>query len=198
MEKYSRYYGVIVFLVIVVLALVCGYKYIVSPNKTELTSVTESLEQKKNELSRKQTEKSRVEKRIKATQNKVAAMTLKKVYAPLEYDIGNDTLFFTLYNDVIEMVHSNSIKIKSMEYVYNPEGDPFVTNGGGAYFTFQVNMELVSNYINLGKFIQDLYQYPYYLKINHLKVKPYQKDKKILITDVSINLYSKTAPVDEN
>ena len=27
-------------------------------------------------------------------------------------------------------------------------------------------MDLVSNYVNLGKLIQDIYQYPYYLKIN--------------------------------
>ena len=58
-------------------------------------------------------------------------------------------------------------------------------------------MELVSNYVNLGKLIQDLYQYPYYIKINELEVKPYEKDKKILISNLSLRLYAHTEPDSE-
>ena len=109
--------------------------------------------------------------------------------------MGNDTLFFTLYNDVIEMIHANSIKIKSIDYNYNPKGDKFVQSGKD-YFVCDVNVELVSNYTNLGKLIQELYQYPYYIKINELNVKPYSKDKKILISDLSLRLYAHTEPED--
>ena len=59
-------------------------------------------------------------------------------------------------------------------------------------------MEIVSNYINLGKLIQDIYQYPYYIRINSLSVKPYEKDKKILLSNLSLRLYAHTAPEEQN
>ena len=112
----------------------------------------------------------------------------------MESDLGNDTLFFTLYNDLLEMVHSNSVKIKSIDYTYNPKEDKFVEFGKDIYFVCDVNMELVSNYVNLGKLIQDIYQYPYYIRINELDVTPYEKDKKVLVTNLSLRLYAHTAP----
>ena len=95
------------------------------------------------------------------------------------------------------MVNSNGIKIKSIDYSYNPASDPFVEHGKDAYFVCDINIKLVSNYVNLGKLIQDIYQYPYYIKINELDVKPYAKDKKILLSKMSLRLYSKTEPDDK-
>ena len=118
----------------------------------------------------------------------------KKIYSPVESKLGNDTLFFTLYSDVIEMVRANTIKIKSIDYKYNPKGDIFVQQKGSMYFVCDVNMEIVSNYVNLGKLIQDLYQYPYYIKINSIEVVPYPQDKKILLSTISLRLYAHTQP----
>ena len=101
-------------------------------------------------------------KKIKKIKDSIIT-SQKKIYSPLQADLGNETLFFTLYNDIVEMLHSNSIKIKSISYVYNPETDAFVKFGKDIYFVCDVNMELVSNYVNLGKLIQDIYQYQLYL-----------------------------------
>ena len=145
-----------------------------------------------------------VKNNVKIVQGKIKRLkdsvlgSQKKIYSPVESDLrDDDSLFFTLYNDTIEMLHGNSVKIKSIEYKYNPEGDPFVENGKEKYFVCEVDLELVSNYTNLGKLIQDLYQYPYFIKINNISVKPLQRDKKILLTDMSLVLYANTSPVDE-
>ena len=195
MDKYSRYYGVIVFFVIVSLALFVGYK-VVAPAVTNIFEIRQTLETKERDYNKKLEQKRNVERRLAQIKNSIATAQ-KKVYSPVDSDLGNDTLFFTLYKDVIEMIHSNSIKIKSMEYAYNPESDSFVKFGNDVYFVCEINMELVSNYTNLGKFIQDVVQYPYYIKINNISVRPYQKDKKILISDVSLRLYAHTAPEEE-
>ena len=92
------------------------------------------------------------------------------------------------------MIHSNSIKIKAIDYTYNPKNDEFVKFGKDIYFVCDINLELVSNYVNLGKLIQELYQYPYYIKISQLDVKPYEKDKKILLSNLSLRLYTHTEP----
>ena len=116
----------------------------------------------------------------------------KKVYYPVESDLGDDGLFFALYNDLLEMVSANSVKIKSIDYVHNPAEDSFVKNGKGEYFVCNVNLELISNYTDLGKLLEHIYQYDYYIKINSLKTEPHARDKKILLTKLSLTLYSHT------
>ena len=192
MEKYKKYYGVICFCVAVAL-LILGVVNIITPKTNELNSLKADIEQKQVLLNGLENKLSIVKQKIKRIKNSIIS-SQKKVYSPIESDLGNETLFFTLYNDVIEMVHANSVKIKSIDYTYNPETDAFVKFGKDIYFVCDVNMELVSNYVNLGKFIQDLYQYPYYIKINEVDIKPYQKDKKILITNLSLRLYAHTEP----
>lgn len=194
MDKYKRYYGVIVFCVAIIL-LILGFVQLISPKVTELNDLKASIEQKQGQVSELENKLNIVKQKIKKIKNSIIS-SQKKIYSPIESDLGNETLFFTLYNDVIEMVHSNSVKIKAIDYTYNPETDAFVKFGKDIYFVCDVNMELVSNYVNLGKLIQDLYQYPYYIKINEIEVKPYQKDKKILITNLSLRMYAHTEPDD--
>lgn len=195
MDKYKRYYGVIGFCAAIIILFFAAFKILMPMNQT-LTDKKSEIEQKQEELNSQQSKLQVVQDKLKKIKDSIAG-SQKKIYSPIESDLGNDTLFFTLYNDVIEMVHSNSVKIRNISYVYNPESDKFVTNGKDMYFVCDVNMELVSNYVNLGKLIQDIYQYPYYIKINELEVKPYAKDKKVLISNISLRLYAHTAPKDE-
>ena len=192
MEKYRKYYGVMAFAAAVLLLFFGIYK-IVGPKVEEVNTLKSDIESKQQELDGLQNKLNVVKAKIKKIKNSIST-SQKKIYSPIESDLGNETLFFTLYNDVIEMIHANSVKIKSIDYTYNPETDAFVKFGKDIYFVCDVNMELVSNYVNLGKFIQDIYQYPYYIKINEMEVKPYEKDKKILITTLSLRLYAHTEP----
>ena len=196
MEKYRRYYGVIIFVVTVFVLVMLSFK-IIQPKIENLRNLNSSIETKEKELQGLQTKLTIVKNKIKKIRDSVAG-SQKKIYSPIESDLGNDTLFFTLYNDVMEMLHANSIKIKSIDYTYNPESDEFVKFGKDIYFVCDVNMELISNYVNLGKLIQDIYQYPYYIKINNLTVKPYEKDKKILITNLTLRLYAHTSADTES
>ena len=196
MEKYRRYYGVMAFVGAALLLIFVSYKMVV-PKITELTTLTTTINSKQKEVSDLEQKLNIVKTKIKKIKDSITG-SQKKIYYPVESDLGNDTLFFTLYNDVIEMVHANSVKIKSIDYASNPETDEFVRFGKDIYFVCDVNMEIVSNYINLGKLIQDIYQYPYYIRINSLSVKPYEKDKKILLSNLSLRLYAHTAPEEQN
>lgn len=192
MDKYKRYYGVII-LVLVVVGLLFGAYSTIVPKIDELASLESQVTQKTNEESDLQKKIDVVQSKIKKIKDSIGA-SQKKIYSPIESDLGDETLFFTLYNDVIEMLHANSVKIKAIDYEYNPNSDNFVKFGKDIYFVCDVNMELVSNYVNLGKLVQDIYQYPYYIRINNMEVKPYQKDKKILLTNLSLRLYAHTSP----
>lgn len=195
MDKYSRYYGVIIFTVLVVVSFYFGFNSLSSAIRG-VSNINSQVTQKEQELNLATEKKRTVEKKLRQMRNR-ATTVQKKVYAPADSDLGNDTLFFTLYNDLMEMIHSNSIKIKSMKYDYNPENDAFVKFSKETYFVCEVDMDLVSNYTNLGKFIQDLVQYPYYIRILNVDVEPYAKDKKILISNVGLRLYARTSPETE-
>ena len=192
MDKYKRYYGVLIFIVVIAL-LIFGTYSVIQPMVVKTKSLEETIEKKQQELDALNNKLRIVQAKIKKIKESIAG-SQKRIYYLVESDLGNDTLFFTLYNDVIEMVHTNGVKIKSIDYSYNPEADAFVKFGKDVYFVCDVNMELVSNYVNLGKLIQDLYQYPYYIRINKISVNPYEKDKKVLIANVSLRLYAHTAP----
>ena len=192
MDKYQKYYGLIVFC-IAVLILILGLSRLITPKVEQSNLLKQEISNKNEELRNKKTKLEIVQKKIKRIKQSIF-MSQKKIYTPVEADLGNDTLFFTLYNDIIEMLQSNSVKIKSIAYSYNPETDAFVKFGKEVYFVCDVNMELVANYINLGKFIQDVYQYPYYIRINEIDVNPYPKDKRILIANISLRLYAHTSP----
>ena len=192
MDKYKRYTGLIVFIIAVALMLYAAVSVVI-PQYHEWTGLKDNVASVTKTLEDKRLAKANVIKKLKKLQSSVLS-SQKKIYSPVEDKLGNDTLFFTLYSDVIEMVRANTIKIKSIDYKYNPAGDIFVQQKGSIYFVCDVNMEVVSNYVNLGKLIQDLYQYPYYIKINSIEVVPYQYDKKILLSTISLRLYAHTTP----
>ena len=191
MNNKKRYFGLIGFIIVLILCIAISYTTI-APMMSEFETLKNKKDKKEKDLDSTDKEVENVRKRIEEVKDANVDVQ-KKLYLPVESDLGNDTLFFTLYSDFIEMIHANSIKIKAIDYKYNPEDDPFVASGKD-YFVFDVDVELVSNYTNLGKLIQDIYQYPYFLKINSLIVKPYNKDKKILISNLSVRLYAHAEP----
>ena len=192
MDKYKKYKGLIIFMIAVALMLYVA-AFVVIPRYNEWTELNNKVSSVTKTLETKRQAKITVIKRLKKIQNSIIS-SQKKIYSPVENKLGDDTLFFTLYSDLIEMVRANTIKIKSIDYKYNPQGDVFVQQKGSKYFVCDVNMEVISNYVNLGKLIQDIYQYPYYIKINNIEVVPYQQDKKILLSTISMRLYAHTAP----
>lgn len=195
-EKYKKYYGIMLFAGVVLVTLLISVYLVFMPKSTEIQDLNSNLESSnlKLEKLKKSIEVINAKKaRLKNNLNKAQ----KRVYAPEESDLGNDTLFFTVYKDLLEMLNLNSIRVKNIEYTYNPENDSFVKNGSGNYFVCQVDMDLISNYENLGKFLESIYSYPYYIKMGNVEVTPYEKDKTILMSKISLNLYSKTAPEQE-
>ena len=190
MEKLQRYYGILLFVVIVAFTFYGAYNFVV-PLLEKEKSAKESLEKNRTILATKKQQIGVIEAKLRKLKDSVSTST-KKVYYPIESDLGDDGLFFALYNDLLEMVSANSVKIKSIDYVHNPAEDNFVTHGKGEYFVCNVNLELISSYTDLGKLIEQIYKYNYYIKINSLKTEPHARDKKILLTKLSLTLYSHT------
>ncbi len=191
MENYQKYLPAIVVVLVLCGALFGSYNVIV-PLYDKKVQITDEYDSVQAKLAKAQESLAVVNQKLKLLKN-VSSESSKKIYYPNEADIDNESLFFTLYTDIIDLAKQNNIKIRSIDYKYYPNDDKFVTEGGKEnYFVCDLDMKLISNYRDLRNFIETLFQYAYYLKFNNIHIEPYATDKRILLTDFSIRLYSHT------
>lgn len=192
MEKQLKKWGVFGAVCIAIfVSLVYTYQTVV-PLNDEVNSLKADLleqEQKYSRLNNKLVEMQNRLNQMSSTSTDIP----KKLFFPQESDFDNESLFFTLYSDVIDYAKRCNIKIRSIDYKYNPANDPFVSKGGrDNYFVCDLEMKLISNYKDLRNFIEELYKYPNYIKFMKLTVTPYKTDKRVLLSDFTIRLYSHT------
>lgn len=114
----------------------------------------------------------------------------KNIYKPSEAGLDAEASFTVIFDDIIEMAKYNGIKIYSIQYNYNPAEDEVVKGAGTQYNVCQLDMQLISDYPDLESFLKELYKYPYLVNINKIELAPYQKNKKILLTNLQLKLYS--------
>lgn len=114
----------------------------------------------------------------------------KKIYKSEVPSADAESSFSVIFDDVIDMAKYNGLKIYSIQYTYNPADDEFVKGAAGKYNVCQLNMQVIVDYQDLESFIKDLYKYPYLINIDKVELMPYAKNKKILLVDMQIKLYS--------
>ena len=199
MEKYQKYLPAIIAAALVAGALFGSYNTVfpLIQKKNEISEQYESVQAKLKDAESRLVV---VNEKLKQLKNS-AVDNSKKIYYPTEADVDKESLFFTLYTDMIDLAKQNNIKIRSIDYKYYPSDDPFVTQGGKEnYFVCDLDMKLISNYRDLRNFVEALFQYSYYVKLNKINIEPHKTDKKILLSDFTIRLYAHTdieKPLDE-
>lgn len=123
----------------------------------------------------------------------------KKVYSPAEgVSLDADSAFSVLLDDIIEISRKNHIKTHSIQSTLNPSEDVFVKGDKEHFSAYQLDMKIVSDYSDFEGFIRDLYAYNYLININNIEIYPYQKNKRILLINLTLTLYSTIAAQDAN
>lgn len=123
----------------------------------------------------------------------------KKVYSPAEgVSLDADSTFSVLLDDIIEISRKNHIKTHSIQSTLNPSEDVFVKGDKEHFSAYQLDMKIVSDYSDFEGFIRDLYAYNYLININNIEIYPYQKNKRILLINLTLTLYSTIAAPDAN
>lgn len=123
----------------------------------------------------------------------------KKVYSPAEgVSLDADSAFSVLLDDIIEISRKNHIKTHSIQSTLNPSEDVFIKGDKEHFSAYQLDMKIVSDYSDFEGFIRDLYAYNYLININNIEIYPYQKNKRILLINLTLTLYSTIAAPDAN
>lgn len=173
---------------ILLVCLVLGL-YLVVPKINAAVSVyqevkakAQTVEQTKQQIAELKNKKERYEKEER--------VTTKPVYKNELATSDQMSSFGVMFEDVIQSAKYNGLKLRSISYDTAPAQDVIQTNMSGDYNVCAISMELIGNYMQFRSYFQDIYNYPYLINLDKISIKPYEKNKKILIANISVILYS--------
>lgn len=114
----------------------------------------------------------------------------KKIYEPNGAATDSESTFALLLDDIIEISRKNHIKTHSIKQIIDPEEDVFIKGDKAHYSACKLEMKIISDYTDFKGFISDLYKYPYLINLNDIEIYPYEKNKRILLINLSLTLYA--------
>ena len=170
----------LIYIVLIVLCAAVGIYFIV-PKADAAIKAYQEVQTKTIELDK-------IKKDIEDLKNKKAAT--KPVYKSEIATLDMMSSFGVMFEDVIQSAKYNGLKLRSIEYNMNPAYDVVQKNIGSEYNVCAVQMQLIGNYMQFRSYFQDIYNYPYLINLDKISIFPYADNKRILIADVTVILYS--------
>ncbi len=193
-EKLKKFSVPIAILFLNIILLVLLVPKIVN-NFNAMATSKSTIEAKKQELSEKQNRLEEYRKQ-EAEEAKMAAEANadngnKQFYKPTATGMDTEAVIAGEFTEILELIRANKIKVRSIKYDYDPKDDNFVKGAGASYNVARLNMEMVGNYINYDNFLKELYKHEHFLDIQSVEIVPYRKNKRILLINFKLKLYSK-------
>lgn len=183
----QRYKEAILYIIFIVLGFVFAIVQ-VRPQVMDLYHTEKSIKSKTAEFA----DLERKLETLKASDMaKLATSSAEKtIYRPPTSGMDAESSFTVIFDDIIEMARYNGVKIYSIGYSYNPPEDEFIQGAAAQYNVCDLKTQIVADYLDLESFLKELYKYPYLINIEKLELTPYAKNKRILIANLAIKLYS--------
>ncbi|MBR1461195.1 hypothetical protein IJ596_06150 [bacterium] len=182
---------IIIFVAAIVALAFFGGKII--QNFQDYKVVRGEVENNKIQLSdkRKQLIEKKKEAAAEVQKEKTVRQEAKAFYKPIESGLDNEAVIAGEFAEILQLIRANQIKVRSIKYDYNPSDDNFVKGNAGRYNVARLNMEMIGNYTNYDHFLRELYKHEHFLDIQSVEIVPYRKDKRILLINFKLKLYSK-------
>lgn len=187
----------LVFLILPVFALI-GCIYGIYNFAMGALDVQNSVVDKQQEIETKKTtlEKLKAEitpANVEQKVEKKVAKSGKVIYEVLGQQFSPEASFGIMLENLISTVINSGVKIRSIEYNYNPQGDMIKDAGAaGGYNACELSLVTIGKYANFQTFFKNLAKEKYLTSIYEIYIEPYDKDKTILISKFKIRLYTKT------
>ena len=101
----------------------------------------------------------------------------KEFFVPEEKGLPDDDMIAGEFEEILEIIRSNTIKMRSINFDMNPRGDVFVQGAPEKFNVAALKMEMIGTYKNFENFLKDLYKHEHFLEISKVQIEPYEKDK---------------------
>ncbi len=178
----------VMYIAIILICVAFGL-YLIIPKAQESYNTYVSIQEKTEKLQKTQKEVDDIRAQ-KAAYEREKKISTKPVYKSDVATLDAMASFGIMFEDVIQAAKYNGLKLRSIEYAQNPPTDVVVQNVLDSYNVCAVKMQLIGSYAQFRSYFEDIANYPYLINIDKISIFPYAENKKVLIADVSINLYA--------
>ena len=155
-------------------------------NNSKIETKTGQLQEKQEKLAK--FKKAAAEQAKKEAENQKVE---KPFYKAIDSGMDTEAVIAGEFSEILELIRANKIKVRSIKYDYNPQDDNFVKGAGTKYNAARLNMEMIGSYSDYDSFLRELYKHEHFLDIQSVEIVPYRKNKKILLINFNLKLYSK-------
>lgn len=176
------------FIIVIIMAFIGGI-YLIYQKAEPAYRTYKEVQERTVELEslKKQVDELKVKKEAYEKAEKVKT---KPVYKNDLYSNDQMSSFGVMFEDVIQSAKYNGLKLRSIEYNMMPQDDIVVKNLGSEFNVCAIQMQIIGSYMQLRSYFQDIYNYPYMINLDKISITPYDGNKKILIADVAVVIYS--------
>lgn len=178
----------IMYIAVILICVAFGL-YLIIPKLDESYKTYQQVQEKTTKVSTTQKEIDAI-KAQKLAYEKEKKSATKPVYKSDIATLDAMASFGIMFEDVIQAAKYNGLKLRSIEYTQNPPDDLVVQNVLDAYNVCAVKMQLIGTYAQFRSYFEDIANYPYLINLDKVSIFPYEGNKKILIADIAVNLYS--------
>lgn len=178
----------IMYVAVMLLCVALGL-YLIIPKVQESYNTYKSIQEKTVKVQNTQKQIDDI-KAQKAAYEREEKSSTKPVYKTDIATLDAMASFGIMFEDVIQAAKYNGLRLRSIEYAQNPPDDVVVQNILDSYNVCAVKMQLIGSYAQFRSYFEDIANYPYLINIDKISIFPYENNKKILIADISVNLYA--------
>ena len=196
MDKKGFLQDNIIFLIIL-LAVIGGGIWGSYISATEMIANRDNLEDKKQEKLSKESKYNQ----LKAAKEKQESQEVeenkttksgKVIYEVLGQQFSSEASFGIMFENVLSNITRNGVRIRSIDYNYNPQNDKIMQTNAPGYNACELSFTTVASYSQLQNFFKSITKENYLTNIHEVYIEPYDKDKTILIAKFKVRLYTKT------
>ncbi|MBO6088098.1 hypothetical protein J6P92_07135 [bacterium] len=98
------------------------------------------------------------------------------------------------FEEILKLIRDNKIKTYTLKFEPDPGDDNFVKHVPEKFYVSKINTTLIATYTDFENFLRDLYKHEHFLDISSIEIKPYSKNKRILLIDLQLKLYAQRDP----
>lgn len=177
----------VIYILIPVFIIYWGIQ-LITPISQELSTNKQAKTEKESTVSQLKAKAESVQ--ASKEQMKKNSEILKPFFKPEFQSSDSIAAFGGMFEDIVDYVRINQLLLRSIKYNINPAQDQIFANFANKYNVCEIQLYLVGTYPQLKKFIDEVFDYPYFLSISSIEINPYESNKKYLLARISINLYS--------
>lgn len=196
MEKYNIYFKKFQVAILIFAGAVFAIGFLIYKTVPEVQKIIDIQEQQKTQsASLADAERKLADLRADSERRKVENENLPKLFfRPVNMGLDTEAAISEEFGEILQLIRENKIKTRSIVYEYDPKDDNFVKNVPEKYQVCRITAEMIANYSDFENFLRDLYKHEHYLEISKIEIKPYEKNKRILLINLQLKLYAQRDP----